>query len=186
MLCQKCGKNQANIRYTQIINGVKKEMALCELCAEKMGIDDMKINMPISFSNFLGDLFIDEPIMPSFIKETHNQCTTCGELYNDFIETGLLGCPECYDIFDDRLDSVLKNLQGHNRHVGRKPLNISEKMEKIGQNNTTNKKENGDILHKKQSDELEMLKADLSKAIKEERYEDAAVIRDKIKKLDKR
>lgn len=35
MLCQNCGKNEANIRYTQIINGVKKEVALCSDCASK-------------------------------------------------------------------------------------------------------------------------------------------------------
>ncbi|MGN1327830.1 MAG: UvrB/UvrC motif-containing protein [Clostridia bacterium] len=181
MLCQNCGKNQANIRYTQIINGVKKEMALCESCAEEMGIDNVKINMPINFSNFLGDLFegYNEAI-PSFIKETHNQCTSCGELYNDFIDTGLLGCPECYEIFDDRLDSVLKNLQGHTRHIGRKPLNISKKMENIGQNNIANKNSQDN----KENNELEKLKVDLNKAIKEERYEDAATIRDKIKKLE--
>ena len=27
MYCENCGKNYANVRYTQIINGVKKEMA---------------------------------------------------------------------------------------------------------------------------------------------------------------
>lgn len=181
MLCQNCGKNQANIRYTQIINGVKKEMTLCETCAEKMGIDNVKINMPINFSNFLGDLLegYNETI-PSFAKETHNKCTSCGELYNDFIEKGLLGCPECYDMFDDKLDSVLKNLQGHTRHVGRKPLNISKKMENIGQNN----KQEGKAVSEKKDNWLEKLQADLSKAIKEERYEDAAVIRDEIKKLE--
>ena len=29
MLCQNCGKNEANVRYTQIVNGVKKEMIFC-------------------------------------------------------------------------------------------------------------------------------------------------------------
>ena len=66
--------------------------------------------MPIHFSNFLGDFFddYDEQLLPSFMKEKSNQCTNCGELYDDFIKTGLLGCPECYDMFSDRLDSVLK------------------------------------------------------------------------------
>ena len=42
MLCQNCGKNEANIRYTQIINGVKKEVALCSNCAKKLGMDELK------------------------------------------------------------------------------------------------------------------------------------------------
>ena len=38
MVCQNCGKNEANVKQNQIVNGVKKEMVLCEECAEKMGI----------------------------------------------------------------------------------------------------------------------------------------------------
>ena len=43
MLCQNCGKNEANIKYTQVINGVKKEIALCEDCAKKLGLDNIGI-----------------------------------------------------------------------------------------------------------------------------------------------
>ena len=185
MLCQNCGKNEANVRYTQIVNGNKKEMVLCEECAEKMGISNFKVSMPISFSNFLGDFFddYDEQLLPSFMKEKNNECNNCGELYDDFIKTGLLGCSDCYDIFSDRLDSVLKNIQGNTRHVGRKPLNIDSKMNNTGENKVVNKK--GTSKEEKESDKLEKLQADLKNAIKEERYEDAAEIRDEIKKLSK-
>ena len=57
MLCQNCGKNEANIRYTQIVNGVKKEMALCSDCAEKLGVENM--NLTMGFGNLLGDFFND-------------------------------------------------------------------------------------------------------------------------------
>ena len=59
MLCENCGKNEANVKYTQIINGVKKEMKLCERCSKELGIDDINFNMPIDFSSFLGDLISD-------------------------------------------------------------------------------------------------------------------------------
>ena len=181
MLCQNCEKNEANVRYTQIVNGVKKEMILCEECAEKMGIKNFKINMPIHFSNFLDDFFNDEQLLPSFMKENSNQCNSCGEFYNDFIKTGLLGCAECYDMFEDRLDPVLKNIQGHVKHVGRKPLNISEKMQNTGENST---KKSSKANNKTENNELEQLKKDLNKAIEEERDEDAATIRDNIKQIN--
>ena len=38
MLCQNCGKNEVNFKYTQVVNGVKKEMALCEKCAKELGL----------------------------------------------------------------------------------------------------------------------------------------------------
>ena len=59
MLCQKCNKNEANVKYTQIINGEKKQMFLCEGCSEKLGINDIHFNMPISFNSFLEDFFND-------------------------------------------------------------------------------------------------------------------------------
>lgn len=179
MLCQNCGKNDANVRYTQIVNGVKKEMILCEKCAEKLGINNFKINMPIHFSNFLDDFFDDEQLLPNFINRRINQCNSCGELYDDFIKTGLLGCPECYDMFEERLDPVLKHIQGSTRHVGRKPLNISEKIKNTGENIVKKIKTSKDP----KNNELEELKKDLDKAIEEERYEDAAIIRDKIKNI---
>ena len=162
MLCQNCGKNEANVKYTQIVNGVKKEMVLCEDCASKLGIDNFKINMPIHFS--------------SFVREKHSQCNNCGELYDDFIKTGLLGCPSDYDMFGDRLESVLRNIQGGTKHIGRKPLNIDEKLSNIGENKKPEKK----------MSETEKLTQELNQAIKEERYEDAAKLRDEIKKLNER
>ena len=191
MLCQNCGENEANVKYTQIVNGEKKEMILCEDCARKMGIGNFKMNIPINFSNFLGDFFDDyksEQLLPSFVKEKNNECNNCGELYKEFIKTGLLGCEECYDVFQNRLDPILKNLQGSVKHVGRRPLNIEEKIENKEVNKDvkveSNKEEKRTKENKKEN-ELMKLQKDLNKAIEEERYEDAAVIRDEIKKLEK-
>lgn len=199
MLCQNCGKNEANVRYTQIVNGVKKEMILCEDCARKLGIGNFKMRMPLHFSNLLGNLFedYDEGLLPSFIKENSRECDSCGTLYDDFINTGLLGCADCYDMFEDRLDPMLKNIQGNTKHIGRKPLNINEKMKNIGdnfsrnkadeksfakesvgsQNNSENNNEND------KQEKIQELNKELSKAIEEERYEDAAKIRDEIKQI---
>ena len=129
MLCQNCGENEANVRYTQIINGVKKQVNLCEKCAKELGIGSFQFNMPIHFSDFLGDFFgdYDTELLPNFVKESNNKCNSCEESYDEFIKTGLLGCPECYDIFEDRLDPILKKLQGNSRHVGR---GLNERLEK--------------------------------------------------------
>ena len=59
MLCSNCGKNNANVHYTQIINGKKTEYSLCEDCAKKLGIEEMDFNMPINYSNFLSNFFIN-------------------------------------------------------------------------------------------------------------------------------
>ena len=41
MLCDNCGKKEANVHYLRNINGIKKEMNLCEECSEKLGINHM-------------------------------------------------------------------------------------------------------------------------------------------------
>ena len=186
MLCQNCGKNEVTFRYTQIVNGVKKEMALCDKCARELGLDNMDFSMPISMSSFLGDMlneYSSDMFMPTFGNVTTVKCKDCGTSYNDFIETGRLGCASCYDIFENRIDALLRNIQGATRHVGRISKYIGEANENNVENqfNWKNKEDKKVKKVKKEKNKLEQLKEDLNKAIKEERYEDAAKIRDEIK-----
>lgn len=183
MYCQNCGKNHANVRYTQIINGDKKEMFLCEECSKIFGIDNF--NMPISFSTFLDDFFAEfenENMLPSLLKNNDIKCKRCNSTFEDFINTGRFGCQDCYSAFEEKIDSLLKNIQGANRHIGR-----------IGNINEYNsdKVENDETLNKENSDEdsaklerINELSKQLKIAIKEEHYEEAAVLRDKIKELE--
>ena len=174
MLCQNCRKNEANIRYTQIINGVKTEIALCSNCAKKAGMDGFDMpDFPINFHSILGDFFNDyaeNSLLPSF-QGTAVKCKNCGTTYNDFIETGMFGCSDCYDTFSGPIDSLLKNLHGTAKHIGR-GSNISTEGIKVEKNKNDKKQ----ITNKKND-----LQKELEKAIKEERYEDAAKIRDQLK-----
>ena len=43
MKCENCGKNEANVKYTQIINGEKKQMFLCEECSKKLEVSKIQI-----------------------------------------------------------------------------------------------------------------------------------------------
>ena len=174
MFCQNCGKNEVNFRYTQIVNGVKKEMALCDKCAKKLGLyNDMDFNMPISMSSFLA----------SFSGIATSKCNNCKTDYDEFIETGLLGCENCYNVFSSKIDSLLKNIHGSNRHVGRISKFI-ENSNNLGDFKPVEKKIKTNKTER--ASKIEELKEKLNKAIKEERYEDAAKIRDEIKKEEGR
>ena len=48
---------KANVKYTQIINGVRKQMHLCEHCSKKLGIDNISFNMPINMFELIEDMF---------------------------------------------------------------------------------------------------------------------------------
>ena len=121
MLCQNCGKNEVTFRYTQVVNGVKKEMNLCDNCASELGLKDINFSMPISFSSFLSDFFNDysDSILPSFIGTRQLQCDNCGTTFDDFLNTGVFGCDECYDTFEDRIEPLIRKIQGSNKHKGR-------------------------------------------------------------------
>ena len=184
MLCENCGKREANVRYSENINGVKKEMHLCEECSKKLGItDSMDFRMPtLDFSNFFGSFLEDftstPEFMPLFTQVKDTKCESCGSTFNDIINSGRFGCPNCYDVFGDKMDPILKKLQGANRHVGR-----LGKIHENAINTDQNSNENKEV--SKEQDKLTKLENDLKQAIKEERYEDAAKIRDEIKKLSK-
>lgn len=158
MKCENCGKNQANVKYTQIINGDKKQMFLCEKCSKELGIENINFDMPIDFSSFLVDFFNDmykTSFIPSFSSQAQLKCKQCGLEFDDFLHTGNFGCNSCYDEFESVVDPILKN-------------NIPND-DKISQGKS----------------EIDDLKEELKKAIKDERYEDAAKLRDKIKKIEK-
>lgn len=188
MLCENCGKREANVRYTENINGRRRELNLCEECSQKLGVGQMDFSMPIDFSSFLGG-FMDELTTPSFMPMLNtlkqNKCNNCGSTFDDIMNTGMLGCQDCYNTFDDELDSIIKKLQGSNRHVGRIGKIIDKKIdEKEGKESKKTDLKN-ETNNKTKEDKKILLKRDLEQAIKEERYEDAAKIRDEIKALEK-
>lgn len=176
MLCQNCNHNEANVRYTQIINGEKKEMFLCDKCSKEFGIDNMKLSLPIDFSSFFGDLLneYDNSFMPLLQKPNELKCDKCNMTYSEFMELGKFGCDHCYGAFSSRIDTILKRIQGSNRYTGKKAeLNEETPREEVNEEKVNSKEKT-----------IQELKAQLKKLVQEEKYEQAARIRDEIKKLE--
>lgn len=178
-MCQNCEKNEVTFRYTQVINGVKKELNLCDNCARELGLKDMNFSMPISFSSFLGDFFNDysDTLLPSFMGTQTTKCKKCGESFDEFLNSGEFGCSNCYDLFEDRITPILKNLQGATKHTGRG-------YKKIFTDVSENETDKVAKTVKKEESEISKLQKELQKAIKTENYEEAAKIRDEIKELE--
>ena len=190
MLCSNCGKHEANVHYTHVVNGEKTEYNLCDECAKKLGIDEMDFSMPISFSNFISDFFEEESLLPSFSGNMITKCPKCGLTYDEFAKNGKFGCGDCYETFADRIESVLKNLHGSAKHRGRAPQRLAEKTSKLTEKDEQENKNDIKVENKplvdKTMEQIDKLNNDIKLAIKEERYEDAAKIRDEIKKLEEK
>lgn len=160
MLCSECGKNEANVHVTHIINGKKTESHLCEECAKKnQTILNSNFSMENLFSAMLNNAF-NKTYLPA------KGCSKCGMTYDTFRNTGKFGCSQCIDSFKPRLMPVIKSMQGYERHAGKIP-----------------KRAGG--TYKIQMD-LDRLKNDLKKAVEREEYELAAQLRDQIHEIENR
>lgn len=187
MLCDNCGKREANVRYSENINGRKKELNLCEECSRKLGINHMNFSMPIDFSSFFGG-FMEDFTTPEFMPLLNEikilQCNQCGYTFEDIAHTGKLGCENCYDVFEEKLDPIIRKIQGDNHHVGRIGKIIDHKIEQKLENKT--EKEERKPNKSEKENQLKNLQLQLKQAIKEEKYEEAAKIRDEIKRIEKK
>lgn len=156
MLCQLCKQREATVHYTQIVNQQKVEMLVCDQCAGESS--KLKISLNKLLSGFMG---INNLNGIANIPVQAVKCKGCGMSIEEFNKTGKLGCAKCYEVFGDSIKTMLKQIHGNVKHHGKIPANISDNI--------------------KQARELEELKAKLQQCVMAEDYEQAAVIRDKIK-----
>ncbi len=167
MKCQKCGANNANTHVKTIVNGEFKEYDLCSECASKLGYTNVFGDMENEFSNFLGSFFGN--VLPARTQAT--RCEFCGSTYSDIAKTGNVGCAKCYEIFADNLYPSIRRIHGNTTHCG-KNSSIAKKS-KQSKVQTESKK-----------DKIKKLKAELETAIKEQNFEKAAELRDRIKEME--
>ncbi len=188
MLCDNCGKKQANVKYSENINGRKKELNLCEECSKKLGINHIDFSIPIDFSSFFGEVMEDfgtSEFMPLFNEMKALKCKHCGYTFEDITSTGKLGCGDCYETFEERLSPIIRRIQGANTHIGRSGKIIDNRINQKLTNQSKQEENTNQENVKKEESQLEKLQEKLKQAIKEEKYEDAAKIRDEIKKIQK-
>lgn len=161
MLCSNCSLKEASFHYKYILNGKKSEIHLCSDCAKTLGYIKEQDSF-LGHSNFLGDFF-SVPNFHGSSSETLS-CPSCGTPYRDIRRSGYVGCDQCYESFAEPIDTMLAKIQPSTVHKGKLSGAQGKKIER----------ENA----------IKNLKEELSRAIIDEKYEQAAVIRDKIKELE--
>lgn len=161
--CELCGKNDAAIHVQQIMGSEIIDIHICEECAENRGISGEKAPLDLSISELLtGLLHITSEVKSEIEKKV---CSRCGLTYKEFQKEGKLGCSECVQIFRREIYAILDNISGTHQHTGRYPSKLKE--------------------FKRLLIDKEQMKQQLRDAIKNEDYEAAAVLRDKIHDLEK-
>lgn len=175
MLCQKCHKKTASVFISSIINGQETRVYLCDDCAKDYPLFNFNFQDPFSIKDVMDKFKINENDsidkdkgklleIDNESKEKDIICPNCYSTYNEYRQTGKLGCSRCYEAFEKELKPILKNIYGYEEYIGKIP-----------------KKNDGHIYISK---EIRILKEDLNRAVEQEEYEKAADIRDKIKEME--
>ena len=162
MLCDKCGKNNATTHIKQIINGVVTERNLCSSCAAKEGYGKFSNG---GLAEMLSSMFGDIGAISAGAQTV--RYPVCGATFADIAETGKVGCAECYRTFYSELLPYLKRVHGTVKHTGKIPNSAPLSV-------------------KPQEETVDTLRMELNRLVSEEKFEEAAVVRDKIKKLEEK
>ena len=166
MLCESCGQRPAAVHMTEIVQGQKSEYHLCEACAREKGATAYQmVAGAFSVNQLLSGLLNFDPSVTQRMKAPEPRCEHCGLTFSQFAQVGRFGCPHCYEAFAPGLGPLLRRVQSSERHVGKVP-----------------RRRGGHIAKRR---ELDALKEELQERIAEERFEEAASLRDRIRQLEK-
>ncbi len=108
MLCQNCKKREATVNHIQTINGATCAVHLCALCANELFGEFEESFLNGVQAGLFDDGFFGEKV-----------CPACGLHFSEYRRTGLLGCPSCYDVFNEELLPYITRIQGKTVHVGK-------------------------------------------------------------------
>lgn len=168
MICQVCRKNAATVHVTKVVNNVRTELHLCQQCAKERGELHVFSVPSFALSNLLAGLLqggSGHGVHVGIPAGAGRKCRTCGMDYSDFTDSGLLGCSDCYCEFAPMLNPLIRRIHGHTRHTGKAPRRTGKAV--------------------RFRREISSLRRKLQQFIETEEYEKAAVVRDRIRDLEK-
>jgi len=155
--CGRCSK-PAVLHITELRQGEVQALHLCEACAK-----EYLSQSPEEQAESAVEETSDDP--NEALDEIDQQvCPSCGISFKEFRAGGRLGCPLDYTVFEDELLPLLENIHGETEHCGKVPKRAPVSSQRQFQ--------------------LIKLRRDLRSAVEEERYEEAARIRDEIQNIE--
>ena len=155
--CQFCD-NPATVHLTELVKRKKRELSLCEACAQKHNLIPDAPNPQIDLKALLGLLVGAEPT-----QEAPPACPDCGLTYPEFKAVGRLGCAHDYDAFRPLLAPLLERIHRRTEHKGKVPAAFREQA---------------------RAAELRSLTVQMAAAARDENYEEAARLRDLIRQKE--
>lgn len=157
--CDICGKKEATLVVRKLNkDGNATDLNICAECAKSQGLTDVE-ECPADSVAIIAEL-------KSKMEENDQKvvCGRCQMSYAEFKRLGKLGCSDCYQTFAEKLKPLLRRLHGAVQHIGKTPHQGRKRaQERL---------------------EIQRLRVELEKAIKQEDYERAAALRDQLKRRE--
>ena len=157
--CDRC-ENPASVHLTEIRDGQKTERHLCENCARTL-------HLPAAGQELQKLLKTFEPaqaLTPQVVLGAGRACPDCGLTYAEFRQHGRFGCARDYEVFATEIAKLLERIHGHAGYTGKAPGG-------------------GVVKDGERIDDLALKRRALQDAIRAEDYEQAARLRDEIRRL---
>lgn len=169
MKCDLCDK-PATLFLTQIVDGQMQKVNLCEQCSKEKGVTDptgfalADLLMGVGTSEAIAPPPSAAPVAPREAEAGGGDvCPQCGFSQTELRRTGRLGCPSCYGVFRAGIQQMIGAMHRGNRHRGKVPARQLDEG----------------VL----SERLDDLRRCLAEAVKAERFEEAARLRDELKRM---
>jgi protein arginine kinase activator len=165
MQCDNCNERPAAIHLTQIVDNSVTTVHLCEQCAAEKGVQTGASAAKFPLAGLMAS--VGQGAAALLDGEDDGTCAFCGARLQDFRETGRLGCPHCYETFEQHLRDLLRRIHGSSQHVGEVYLAAA-----------------GSDRHTDSDRTLRELREQLRRAVDAENFELAAELRDRIRGME--
>lgn len=172
MLCNKCKKREATTHVKSVVNGEYEEYMLCSECAKELSYNNVWNDFSSDFSSILGSFFSNA--LPE--RSVTTRCPVCKSTFHDIQSSSKVGCAKCYEVFYADLMPSIRRIHSNTTHNGKRPP-VTAKL-----NSPVSESMKADDSSK--SNEIELMKTKLDEAVKEQNFELAAELRDKIKEME--
>ena len=165
MQCEKCKIKRAVVFFTELD---RTRHALCSFCAaeQKEGATRLSETIKYAPKSYLYELSHKDDVMycAEDTLDSSMLCPDCKTKLGDVLNSGKMGCPSCYTSFSGVVQFMGYTNQCYSKHNEKMPRRYNERLELQGR--------------------IVKLGALLSEAVSQQKYEEAAKIRDEIKLLE--
>ena len=186
MICQRFQQRQATVFFSQTIGNQTTQAHLCEVCAQEQtqsngGMSAFALNPFAALSDFLNNFMnwnegaiteVNSGRAGSVAVDPQLQCPFCGYQLSTFRQNGRLGCTKCYESFKGSLQPLISSIHGNVQHVDETSDVKKPENQMSGSSETYS------------SPEIKVLREKLKQLIMNEKFEEAARLRDQIKNLE--